>query len=244
MLDAIEKIGNIANIANISTYLKRSLVPSLVIAASRWRGPRLAAMRIAHRCGLPIRLELYFAFDDPYAAIALPALLDSLRRRPAKNRISVQLYPLVQRGIPGDPAALARRRFALTDARRLALRAAWNLSRTEPLDADDCAFLAAWTAAARHHPAALAFASDALELLWRDSDRPVSQSCFEALYRAHLDRPSPIVDNALQRVLQGNTDRLIAKGHWESPSLRIAGEWYFAHERLAQIDRRLDELCA
>ena len=224
----------------LRNHLRRSLVPSTVIALSRWPSPRSAIARTARRLGRPITLEIYFAFDDPYAAIALPALRDCVQYKP----VSVRLYPLVRRGIAGDPAALARKHFALTDARRLAQRQDSELRRSEPLTAEDCAFLATWTAAAHHHPSALAFAGDALDLLWRDSDKPVSPQRFEALYRAHIDRPPPIVDIESHRALERNSKRLYAKGHWESPSVRIAGQWYFAHERLAQIQHRLDELCA
>lgn len=224
----------------IADYLRRSLVPSAIIAASRRGGPRTFAARLACRLGRPLPLELYFAYDDPYAAIALPALRELVAARP----VTVRIYPLIERGIADDPAQQARTRHALADAQRLARRSGPALRRGEPLSAQDCAFLASWTAALQEQPVALAFAAEAITLLWRDSDGPVTPAPFEALHRQWLQQPAPPSAPGVDDRLRSNRQRLLARGHWESPAVRIAGEWFFAHERIGQIRARLDELGA
>ena len=218
--------------------LQRSLLPSAVVAASRLRAPRHAAIRLRRALGGRIGIELYFAFDDPYAAIALPGLLRLIQNRP----VQLLLYPLLQRGIEQDPAAEARRRYAVEDADRLAQRASLHLTRRAPLAAKDCAFLAAWTEAARGHAAMPAFAAAALSALWLDSTGPVPREACRQLHRSILGGEPP-ADAApwLERLAQ-NTRRLHARGHWESPAARIAGEWFFAHERLPQIAALLERL--
>ncbi len=221
-------------------YLKRSWLPSAVIATSRARTPAYRAARIARKLGRPVTMEIYFAFDDPYAAIAVPALRAMVQHKP----VAVALYPIIGRGIPDDPAQAARDVHALIDAKRLALRRGTALRRSAPLDADDSRFLACWTAAAGQTPQALAFAADALDELWRQSDGPIDRAPFERLYRTQLSG-SPPAETALQLTqLRDNERRLRSKGHWESPVVRVAGEWFFAHERLALVSRRLVELCA
>lgn len=221
-------------------HLQRALAPRVVVAASRLQAPRRAAARLRRWFGRPLRMELYFAFDDPYAAIALPGLLRLCERRP----VALTLYPLLQHGIPGDPAAPARALHAVQDAARLALRTQQRLARRAPLAPADTAFLAAWCEAARGDAAMPRFAAAALEQLWLGSTGPLQREVFVALYREHLRRDPPAETAADAAALASNARRLLAKGHWESPALRLAGEWFFAHERLAQIARRLDELGA
>jgi 2-hydroxychromene-2-carboxylate isomerase len=42
--------------------------------------------------------------------------------------------------------------------------------------------------------------------------------------------------------LAANRARQLRKGHWESPAARVQGEWFFAHERIPQIEERLSYL--
>jgi len=218
--------------------LQRSLLPSAVVAASRLRAPRHAAVRLRRALGGRIRVELYFAFDDPYAAIALPGLLRLVEGRP----VQLLLYPLLQRGIEQDPAAEARRQYAVVDADRLAQRASLRLARRAPLAAADCAFLAAWTEAARGNAAMPAFAAAALSALWLDSAGAVPRDACLQLHRTILGNEPPAEEAPWLGRLEQNTRRLHAKGHWESPAARIAGEWFFAHERLPQIAALLQRL--
>jgi 2-hydroxychromene-2-carboxylate isomerase len=216
--------------------LRRKLIPSTVIAASRLSSPRQLAAQLQAAFGKPIRVELYFAFDDPYAAIAVPGLIDMC----AGRAVDLQLYALLERGIQDDPAADARALHALDDATRLGHRLGRPYARQQPLRQQDCAFLAEWFEQSRGAPGMANFAAAALAHLWQHSDAPVLPSSFIDLHRQCLNRLPPITAPEVSARLMRNTRQLRARGHWESPAARIAGEWFFAHERLALIAQRLD----
>lgn len=216
----------------MTEYLRRAVGPRVVVATSRWR-LRAAAYRLLKRRP---RIELFFAFDDPYSAIALPGLIQIARARKAE----LKLVPLLERGIDGDPAADKRRLHAVTDSRRLALRDGRSLSRTAPLAAGDCAFLASWAAAAQSHEGLPAFAAAALQQLWFSSASGQPQAAdFQALHVQHLGAPPAANTNGALAALAQNRKHLHKLGHWETPAAYIAGEWFFAHERLPQIDAHL-----
>ncbi len=210
--------------------VQRSLAPRTVVALSRLRLPRWLRR--------PLRLELYFAFDDPYVAVALPGLLSLA----LEHGLPLDLYPLLERGIAGDPAARQRQLYSIVDADRLLLRGGRQLSRRQPLAATDCAFLAAWTEAARRNPEVGSFAAAVVEALWLNSTGPLQRETYAELHRGILHCEPPAETEQLQAALSANSRRLRSRGHWESPALRVDGEWFFAHERLAQIAERLDEL--
>jgi 2-hydroxychromene-2-carboxylate isomerase len=209
--------------------VQRSLAPRTVVALSRIRLPRPWSRGV--------RVELYFAYDDPYAALGLPGLVALTRER----GLELELFPLVDRGIPGDPAAQPRRLYSVVDADRLAQRDGRRLERREPLAAADCAFLAAWTDVARGDPALPTFASAAVTKLWFGSSGPVRREAYAELYRGILECAPPIGEAHWSEALARNAQRLRSRGHWESPAARIDGEWFFAHERLPQIAARLDQ---
>lgn len=220
---------------NLAETLRRSTVPGLIVSASRVEWPAQCSAAVRRALGQSARIELFFAFDDPYAAIALPGLLNIARQR----RVKLMLYPLIERGIANDPAADARRLHAVEDSQRLARRFGKTLSRRQPLRAQDCAFLAAWTQAAREEDGVRHFAAAALEQLWFRSSGPVKQDDFHRLRAQHLhSAASAHNDFALAR----NTARLLEKGHWESPAALVEGQWFLAHERLAQINDHLEHL--
>ena len=222
----------------VTEYLRRAVAPRIVVATSRARRAQSWRAVLRRSLGLPQTLELFFAFDDPYAAIAMPGLL----RIAEAHKARLILRPLLMRGIDGDPAALQRRAHAITDSRRLAQRDGRHLRRDETLQAGDCAFLAAWTAAAEHSPGVNAFAAEALAQLWFGSgDRPTAAQ-YITLFLKATGMPAPAMSPALEARLARNHQRLHKLGHWESPAVRVAGEWYFAHERLAQIDAHLGRL--
>lgn len=210
--------------------VQRSLAPRTVVALSRLRLPRWLRR--------PLRLELYFAYDDPYAAVALPGLLRLAQAR----GLPLDLYPLLERGIAGDPAAQQRQLYSIVDAGRLLLRGGWQLSRRQPLAAANCAFLAAWTEAARRNSEVGSFAAAAVEALWLSSGGPVQRETYAQLHRSILHSEPPAETEQLHAALSANSRRLRSRGHWESPAVRVGGEWFFAHERLPQIAERLDQL--
>lgn len=224
-------------IASLRDYLKRRLVPSAIIAASRRRGPAQWRMRWRQRLGKPVQVELYFAFDDPYAAIALPGLA----RLCSAREVDLRLYPLLQRGIADDPAAGARAAHALQDATRLSRRGGHTgLLRRDPIRSDAVAFLAHWCEALATPAERLRFAGAALDALWCDTNDALQREPFAQLHRqliGHL----PAVHDTQDAALARNAQRLHQRGHWESPAACLAGEWFFAHERLAQIAQRLDQ---
>ena len=217
-------------VSRLRDTVQRTLAPRTVVALSRLHLPRLWPRQV--------RPELYYAYDDPYAVLALPGLL----RQTQARGLPLRLYPLIERGIPGDPAAEQRRAYTLVDADRLLQRDGRRLSRRQPLEAANCRFLAAWTQAAIADPAVVLFAAAALEQLWLHSDGPVEPEAFAVLHRRILEREPPAAVEPWIAPVLGNTRRLIARGHWESPAARIEGEWFFAHERLPQIAACLDRL--
>ena len=122
------------------------MIPRLIVGLSTIsvaepaRRARAARARRRGAC-----VELFVAFDDPESAVALLGLAERL----AGRRAELVVEPVVERGIPGDPAVEAKRRYAIADARRLARRQRLELSRAEPLAPSETAFLAAWASATR-----------------------------------------------------------------------------------------------
>lgn len=222
----------------MAEYLRRAAAPRIVVATSRWRWPQQWRVSLRRSVRLPPLIELFFAFDDPYAAIALPGLIKIANAHNA----DLKLRPLITRGIDGDPAAEQRRVHAIADSRRLAQRDGRTLRRSAPLAAHDCAFLAAWTAAAAEHRKVNAFAAAALNKVWFESDDSPVPQYYQALYQSHIRMAAPAFNAGQEAALDTNAKRLKKLGHWESPTAYIAGEWFFAHERLAQIDSRLRAL--
>jgi hypothetical protein len=98
--------------------LQRRVIPRLVVALSTVTRPARARAALRRMLGRPGRVELYVAVDDPASAVAFVDLTERLRGR----RVELDVRPVVERGIPGDPAVEAKRAYALVDARRLAAR--------------------------------------------------------------------------------------------------------------------------
>ncbi|HKY92587.1 MAG TPA: hypothetical protein VJM11_16180 [Nevskiaceae bacterium] len=219
----------------LGEYVRRRLLPTLVVRLSRLPGPRNLAASVRRVLGRSSTIELYFAYDDPYAAVALPGVLALARRHGA----TLALYPLLERGIPDDPAAVQRQRHAIVDAGRLLEREGKRLTRRLPLSSEDTAFLACWTQASQDRPALGEFAAAALAQLWLGGNDPVRADDFAALHRQFLGSEPPADDAGVRDALAANRQRLLARGHWESPAARLDGEWFFAHERLPAMAVRL-----
>ncbi len=209
--------------------LRRRVIPRFVVWQStlRWRGPRL------RRRG---RVQLFVAFDDPQSAVALLALRSRLDARP----VTLDVQPVVARGIPDDPAVDAKRAYALVDARRLARRDGRELSRTAPLAAADVSFLAEWADAAPDDDARIAFCVAAMELLWFGSDGPVSREPFDAVWRQVCPATTAITHPADTPLAAERAYR--RRKLYDTPVAVVGGQWFFAHERLPAIEHRLDEL--
>lgn len=199
--------------------LRRSVVPSTIIRLSAIDGPAKAAAALRRAAGGRGRVELYVAFDDPCSAVALVDLAERLRDRPA----DLVVLPVVQRGIPGDPAVEAKRTHAITDARRIARRSGRTLSRDEPLDPEAVAGLAA-RAMALDGEERLRFCVYACEALW--------------LGGPPVDDAGP----ADAEAVRANERRMARRGPYDTPAAVIGRDWWFAHDRLEQLAERLDDL--
>ncbi|MDC3952690.1 hypothetical protein [Polyangium jinanense] len=217
--------------------IKRGLVMRAVVAAEDAALGHALRVRLRHALGRPARVELYFAFDDPCAAVAFRPLRDVLRRR----FVHVSLFPLVSRGIENDPAAAHRAPYALVDARRLARRTGRVLERSEPISAASIAYLARLTESLRKGPHQADFAEAALDAVWFGERLPAPSDMHALFQRITGASPSSTFRNdaALDRALAKNHARLVERGHWESPACWVEGAWYLAHERITQIDERL-----
>jgi 2-hydroxychromene-2-carboxylate isomerase len=210
--------------------LKRRTLPTTVIALSQHDGPARLGAAARRRTGRRARVELYFAFDDAASAVAVVGLAECVAGRDAH----LDLRPVVHRGIPGDPAAGQKRVYAITDARR---RADKLLVRDEPLTADATAFLAEWVAAGPAGDARVAFCVDAMRRLWF-SDEPLDRAGYDVLWRLHFGT-APVGSADAVRV---NEQAMARRKPYDTPAAWVHGQWFFAHERLAQIGERLDDL--
>ncbi len=223
---------------SVQETLQRRVLPRTIVALSRMDAPHRSAAAARRACGGSATVRLFFAFDDPHSAVAVLGLA----RRLGGRRAALRLEPVVARGIAEDPAAQAKREFALTDARRLAARDHHTLSRTSTIPARDTAFLAAWTAALPHEDGSrTAFATAAMRELWLVGDRPIPRDRLAALWHAHGGGAAadPPETHAGVAAAERTARR---RGFYDTPIAVVHGQWFFAHERLEQIVTRLDEL--
>lgn len=215
--------------------LQRRVLPRAIVGLSTVRAPGRAAAAVRRARGGHGTVRLFFAFDDPYSAVALLGLADRLAGRRAQLRVEAA----VERGIPGDPAVEAKRRHAVLDARRLARRDDRVLARAEPPAAAEVAFLAAWTAALPRADGRAAFAAAAMHELWFASGGRVDREPYAALWREHGGTGAPPDAHEGVAAVERTMRR---RGLYDTPIALVHGQWFFAHERLAQIEQRLDEL--
>lgn len=214
----------------------RRVLPRTIVALSQVRWPSSTGAAARRALGRRGRVELYFAFDDPCSAVAVIDLAGRL----AGRRITLDLRPVVERGIPGDPAVDAKRRFAVADARRLGRRSGLELTRGEPLAAATTAFLAEWVAAAPQGPAVEAFCVAALRRLWFETDGPVAAGDYATLWHECVGGAPPLARKG--DGVARNERRMRRRGPYDTPAAWVHGQWFFAHDRLAQIAERLDDL--
>jgi 2-hydroxychromene-2-carboxylate isomerase len=196
------------------------VVPSAIIRLSEIDFPARTAAALRRATGRRGKVELFFAFDDPCSAVAVVVLAERLRDR----SVDLELLPVVERGFPDDPAVKDRRRYAIADAQRLARRAGLELVREEPLDPDDVAPLASGAAAIADRGERIAFCTAALRALWFAGDAPAAPDTRDRAAVVH------------------NEHRMRRRGPYDTPAAIVGGQWFFAHDRLAQILHRLDTL--
>jgi 2-hydroxychromene-2-carboxylate isomerase len=222
--------------ASMADVVTRRLLPRAVVAQSRVDGLARLGAAARQRLGRRGRVDLYFAFDDPWSAVAVLDLSERLRDR----EVVLALRPIVRRGIPGDPAVDLKRQYALTDARRLGGRLGLALGPSEPREPESTSYLADWAAAAPQGPALTRFCVEALRRLWFAPGAAVRPSDFAELWRSELgSEPAP--PGATLRVRR-NERRMCLRGIYDVPAAWVHGQWFFAHERAAQIADRVDAL--
>jgi 2-hydroxychromene-2-carboxylate isomerase len=216
--------------------LARRVVPSAVVALAQISWPARLGAASRRALGRRGRVELFFAFDDPCSAVAVIDLAERVSGR----AVRLVLEPVVKRGISGDPAVELKRRYAIDDARRLAKRAGLVLARGEPLSGEDTRFLAEWAASAPQGPSLERFCVDALRRLWFRSDGRVDPSDYAASWREQFGAEPPAVPD--DRAIRRNERLMKRRGPYDTPAAWVHGQWFFAHDRLAQIGERLDGL--
>ena len=215
--------------------LQRRVLPRTLVALSSVDTPQRYAAALRRTLGGSGQVRLYVAFDDPQSAVALLGLRD----RVAARKVKLFVEPVVERGIAGDPAVEAKRRHAVIDAARLAERDGLELARDEPLEAEAAAFLAGWAASIPDPWTRASFSAAAIRRLWLESDRPVSPEDYAGLWRELVGGEPP--DQAAEQVGRAER-RMRRRGLYDTPIAVVHGQWFFAHERLAQIGERLDAL--
>lgn len=216
--------------------LQRRVFPRMLVALSTVRRPRRAAAALRRGLGGRGKVRLFIAFDDPSSAVAALGLAD----RTAGRRVHLVVEPVVRRGIPGDPAVDDKRRYAVVDARRLARRDGRTLTRSEPLGPQEVAFLADWALAVPESHRT-AFSVAAMRHLWFESDGPVAREPYVALWREHAAGTEPPADAGDDQT-RSSERAMRLRRLYDTPVAVVAGQWFFAHERQAQIEHRLDEL--
>ncbi len=222
--------------SNPTDVLTRRVLPRAVVALSQVDWPARSAASVRRRLRRGGRLELFFAFDDPCSAIAVT----DLAGRVAGRQVQLILEPVVARGIPDDPAADLKRRYAIADARRLARQAGLELSRDEPLTAGATAFLAEWVAAVPQGASLSRFVEQAVRHLWFATDGTIAQADYAALWRAQFGEEPPDAGGAAG---VRRAERLMRRrGPYDTPAAWVHGQWFFAHDRPLQIGQRLDRL--
>jgi 2-hydroxychromene-2-carboxylate isomerase len=219
----------------LGEVVTRRVLPRAVVAESRVDALARLGAASRRRLGRHGRVELYFAFDDPSSAVALLDLTERLREYEAE----LLLLPVIDRGIPDDPAVELKRRYALTDARRLAERRGMTLARAEPWDPVAPGVVAEWVAGATQGPALTRFCVEAMRRLWFDTDGDGQPTGLGALWRLEMgDAPREHGGRHVRR----NARRMRVRGMYDVPAAWVHGQWFFAHDRPVQIAERLDDL--
>ncbi len=218
--------------------LVRRVAPRLIVALSQVTWPARLAAAVRRGLRRDGRVELFFAFDDPCSAVAVLDLADRVTGRDVR----LTLRPVVTRGIPDDPAVDQKRRYAVIDARRLARRLGRRLRRDAPLEPATVAFLAGWVAAGPEGPALNRFTVRALEELWFGAEDAVHEAPYAALWRKELGTQPPGTGEAVASAVRESERQMRRRGPYDTPAAWVHGQWFFAHDRSAQIADRLDDL--
>ena len=223
--------------SNIKKYVKHAAVPRLILSYFKLKRRSKVKSILERALGLPGTINFFFAFDCPYSLIALSSLFEILDER----SVVLNLFPVINRGIENDPAIDIRRAYSIKDAVRFGERNNIEIKRTTPLLPDQVGFLAALAEAGRG-PKYGELVFRFLEQVWFSDDPDISEEPFRAFYENIIGEKAPDDLNKQYKKVRKNEKLLQKKGHWEVPSALVYGEWYFAHERISQIEERLNFL--
>jgi 2-hydroxychromene-2-carboxylate isomerase len=212
--------------------ITRRLLPRAVVAESKVDVVSRMGAATRRRMGRQGTVELYISFDDPWSAVALLDLADRVPRHGAR----LVVRPVIDRGIPDDPAVELKRRYALTDAKRLAERLGMVLTRSEPWDPIGANLLAEWVACAPRGATVTRFCVEATRRLWFSGEGGPDLG---GLWREEMGNQARI-DGA--KAVRRNERRMRMRGIYDVPAAWVHGQWFFAHDRPAQIEQRLDDL--
>lgn len=221
---------------SLNDTLSRRVAPRLVVELARFDLPARTGANLRRALGRSGRVELFFAFDDPNSAVAVIDLAERL----VDFDVLLILSPVVNRGIPDDPAVEDKRRFAITDARRLFKRAGLTLHRSEPIRPESTAFIAEWAASSLPGPALTKFCVAAMRQLWLTDDTEIDPVVFADLWREAFGHDPPA--DASPDAVRANERHMARRGPYDTPAVWVHGQWSFAHDRLPQIADRLDDL--
>ena len=213
---------------------KKSTAPGLILALSKVRAPAKAAAALRRLTGRRGLVEVFVAFDDPSSALALV----ELDRRLARRKVDIVVRPVLNRDLAGDPAIEAKRAYAVADTRRLARRYDLVLARSEPLPADELAFVGEWVAASE--PAdGTRFAIAAASRIWFEPGAPIDRAAVSELFTQAVGGPPP---GSGAEAVRANEKIAKRKLVYTVPMASVHGRLFFAHERLDQIGEELDLL--
>lgn len=220
--------------------IQRRVLPRGVVALSTVGLPRRVAATVRRALGGSATVRLYVAFDDPSSAVALLGLAE----RTVRRRAQLVVEPVVARGIPGDPAVEAKRTYAVLDAARLARRDDRTLSRSAPVAPQDVAFLADWALTVEDQASRARFCAAAMRRLWFESDGAIVREPYADLWRAEMgtEPPHAVTDPNPDPGVRPSERGMRLRRLYDTPVAVVGGQWFFAHERLAAVEHRLDEL--
>ncbi len=171
--------------------------------------------------GRPANLRFFFAFDDPYVALAIEAV----RALPEKYRANVEWLPVASAYDAMDAQFEMRRAYALQDAQR-ELGFGGNGQVLHAPSVED-ALHASRMAAALLPANRPRWVAAKIRHLWFGEAAP-AEIPFEPL---HADI-----------VLSNNAKTRAKLGHYDSGMLEMDRRWYWVYGRLDFLTERLDEL--
>jgi len=228
----------LATLISVRQLTKRAVVPTAALWLLESKASDVVRANLGRLRRRKPRAELYVAFDDPHSLLGL----DLARELAQEHGIEVQIFPVVRRGIVRDPLDDVRRRYSVVDAGRLARRLGRDFSRTEPIEAERVAELAAWIELARASAKHEELAAALFERLWAGPQALPDFGELFAIFRRIVGE-TPRRDLMLHRFQLRRNERLMQRrGLWETPSLWLEGKGYFAHERREQVLAHAREL--